>query len=113
MRLFLKSLFCLFMITGAANVVTGQKKNLFALAKTWYHQLSLTALKLMQSNKTIGGFHLGFLSDEQLIRSTLSKLVELYRQGKIKPRIDSCYYFEEVSFICSSNKNNQKTKCIY
>uniref|UniRef100_H3CY10 Vesicle amine transport 1 n=1 Tax=Tetraodon nigroviridis TaxID=99883 RepID=H3CY10_TETNG len=85
-------------IFGAANVVTGQKKNLFALAKTWYHQLSLTALKLMQSNKTIGGFHLGFLSDEQLIRSTLSKLVELYRQGKIKPRIDSCFHFEEVSY---------------
>lgn len=112
MRLFLKSLFCLFMITGAANIVTGQKKNLFALAKTWYHQLSLTALKLMQSNKTIGGFHLGFLSDEQLIRSTLSKLVELYRQGKIKPRIDSCYHFEEVSIICSSNKSSQKTRCI-
>uniref|UniRef100_H2TFV1 Vesicle amine transport 1 n=1 Tax=Takifugu rubripes TaxID=31033 RepID=H2TFV1_TAKRU len=84
-------------IFGAANIVTGQKKNLFALAKTWYHQLSLTALKLMQSNKTIGGFHLGFLYDEQLIRSTLLKLVELYRQGKIKPRIDSCYHFEEVS----------------
>lgn len=98
------------MIPGAANIVTGQKKNLFALAKTWYHQLSLTALKLMQSNKTIGGFHLGFLSDEQLIKSTLLKLVELYRQGKIKPRIDSCYHFEEVSSIHSANCRKHKIK---
>lgn len=98
------------MIPGAANIMTGQKKNLFALAKTWYHQLSLTALKLMQSNKTIGGFHLGFLSDEQLIKSTLLKLVELYKQGKIKPRIDSCHHFEEVSTIHSANCREHKTK---
>lgn len=91
------------MTPGAANIVTGQKRNLFALAKTWYHQFSLTALKLMQSNKTIGGFHLGFLYDEHLIRSTLFKLVELYRQGNIKPHIDSCYHFEEVSSFHSAD----------
>lgn len=87
---------------GAANAVTGQKKNLFALAKTWYHQLSLTALKLMQSNKSIGGFHLGYLSNTQLLRTTLLKLLELYKQGKIKPRIDSRYHFEEVGSVRSS-----------
>ncbi|KAM7370759.1 hypothetical protein PAMP_010282 [Pampus punctatissimus] len=84
-------------VFGAANCVTGQKKNLLAMAKTWYNQLSLTTMKLMQSNKAVCGFHLGYISDEQLIISTMSILLELYSQGKIKPHIDSCYHFEEVA----------------
>lgn len=68
------------------------------MAKTWYNQLSLNALKLMQSNKAVAGFHLGHIPDE-LVESTMLKLLELYRQGKIKPRIDSRYHFEEVSLI--------------
>nr|XP_020506859.1 synaptic vesicle membrane protein VAT-1 homolog [Labrus bergylta] len=84
-------------VFGAANCVTGQKKNLLAMAKTWYHQLSLSALKLMQVNKAVGGFHLGYIPDEELISRTMVMLLELYKQGKIKPRIDSCYHFEEVT----------------
>ncbi|KAF6724988.1 Synaptic vesicle membrane protein VAT-1-like [Oryzias melastigma] len=84
-------------VFGAANCVTGQKKNLFAMAKTWYNQLSLNTMKLMQTNKAISGFHLGYISDEELFERTLISLLELYKQGKIKPRIDSCYHFEEVT----------------
>ncbi|KAK9530349.1 hypothetical protein VZT92_011855 [Zoarces viviparus] len=84
-------------VYGAANCVTGQKKNLLAMAKTWYNQLSLTALKLMQSNKAVCGFHLGYITDGELISRTMFKLLELYDQGKIKPRIDSCYHFEQVT----------------
>ncbi|RVE59478.1 hypothetical protein OJAV_G00188800 [Oryzias javanicus] len=84
-------------VFGAANCVTGQKKNLFAMAKTWYNQLSLNTMKLMQTNKAISGFHLGYISDEELFERTLTSLLELYKQGKIKPRIDSCYHFEEVA----------------
>lgn len=105
------STFILFITIGAANIVTGQKRNLLAIAKTWYHQLSLTALKLMQSNKTIGGFHLGFLTSDDLIVSTMLKLVELYAQGKIKPCIDSCHHFEEVcSIVFYINLNNKQTE---
>lgn len=84
-------------VFGAANGVTGQKRNLLALAKLWYHQLSLSTLKLMQANKAVCGFHLGFLKDEELISQTMAKLMELYSQGKIKPKIDSCFHFEEVA----------------
>ncbi|KAK2820433.1 hypothetical protein Q5P01_023392 [Channa striata] len=83
-------------VFGAANCVTGQRKNLLAMAKTWYNQLSLNTLKLMQANKAIAGFHLGHLSEE-LVSRTMTKLLELYVQGKIKPHIDSRYHFEEVA----------------
>nr|XP_046233259.1 synaptic vesicle membrane protein VAT-1 homolog [Scatophagus argus] len=84
-------------VFGAANCVTGQKKNLLAMAKMWYNQLSLSTLKLMQANKAVCGFHLGYITDEELISRTMFKLLELYGQGKIKPRIDSCHHFEEVA----------------
>ncbi|XP_007574364.1 synaptic vesicle membrane protein VAT-1 homolog [Poecilia latipinna] len=84
-------------VFGAANCVTGQKKNLLAMAKTWYNQLTLNTLKLMQTNKAISGFHLGYIRDEELFERTLVKLLELYQQGKIKPHIDSRYHFEEVA----------------
>ncbi|KAG7506976.1 synaptic vesicle membrane protein VAT-1-like [Solea senegalensis] len=83
-------------VFGAANCVTGQKRSLLALAKIWYNQLSLSALKLMTTNKAIGGFHLGYITDEQLFSGAMAKLLELYNQGKIKPHIDSCHHFEEV-----------------
>lgn len=84
-------------VFGAANCVTGQRKNLLAMAKTWYNQLSLNTMKLMQANKAVSGFHLGYITDEQLLDRTMSKLLELYKQGKIKPCIDSCYHFEDVT----------------
>lgn len=83
-------------VFGAANCMTGQKKNLLALAKTWYNQFTITALRLMHANKAVCGFHLGYLNDEQLLLQTLRTLLDLYRQGKIRPRIDSTYHFEQV-----------------
>ncbi|CAG5906024.1 unnamed protein product [Menidia menidia] len=84
-------------VFGAANCVTGQKKNFLAMAKTWYHQLSLSTFKLMQTNKAIAGFHLGHVTNDELLSSTMSKLLDLYKQGKIKPHIDSSFHFEEVA----------------
>ena len=78
-------------------MLAGQKKNLLAVAKTWYHQFSIHTLSLIQGNKSVCGFHLGYLDGEiELISQTMTALLELYRQGKIKPRIDSTYHLEQV-----------------
>ncbi|XP_035260437.1 synaptic vesicle membrane protein VAT-1 homolog [Anguilla anguilla] len=82
---------------GTANMLTGQKKNLLAVAKTWYNQFSTNAGSLIHSNKSVCGFHLGYLDGEyELISQVVAKLLELYSQGKIKPRVDSTYHFEQV-----------------
>ncbi|XP_061612588.1 synaptic vesicle membrane protein VAT-1 homolog [Phyllopteryx taeniolatus] len=83
-------------VFGAANCVTGQKKSLLALMKTWYNQLSINTLKLMQTNKAVCGFHLSYMDDEH-IDMGMASLLRLYAEGKIKPRIDSCFHFEEVT----------------
>ncbi|KAF5903791.1 synaptic vesicle membrane protein VAT-1, partial [Clarias magur] len=79
---------------GAANMLSGQKKNLFAVAKTWYQQFSVHTLSLCQNNRAVCGFHLGYL-DSELVTDVMNGLLELYQQGKIKPRIDSTYHLEQ------------------
>ncbi|KAM9296306.1 synaptic vesicle membrane protein VAT-1 homolog [Gastrophryne carolinensis] len=84
-------------IYGAANLLSGQKKNFMALAKTWWNQFSINAMQLIPSNKAVCGFHLGHLDNEtELITEVVVKLLDLYKQGKIKPKIDSVYPFEQV-----------------
>nr|XP_033774014.1 synaptic vesicle membrane protein VAT-1 homolog [Geotrypetes seraphini] len=82
---------------GAANLLTGQKKNLMALAKIWWNQFSISALQLIHANKAVCGFHLGHLEGEwELIGGVVANLINLYKQGKIKPKIDSVWPFEQV-----------------
>ncbi|XP_028675851.1 synaptic vesicle membrane protein VAT-1 homolog [Erpetoichthys calabaricus] len=82
---------------GAANLLTGQKKNIMALAKTWWNQFSINAIQLMHSNKAVCGYHLGCLDGEmELIGTVMKTLLELYKQGKVKPKVDSVWPFEQV-----------------
>ncbi|KAG9264472.1 hypothetical protein AMEX_G22745 [Astyanax mexicanus] len=82
---------------GAANMLSGQKKNLFAVAKTWYQQFSVHTLSLIQGNRSVCGFHLGYLDSEtELISEAMTAVLDLYQQGKVKPRIDSTFHLEQV-----------------
>ncbi|XP_015279863.1 PREDICTED: synaptic vesicle membrane protein VAT-1 homolog [Gekko japonicus] len=82
---------------GVANLLTGQRKNLMAMAKTWWNQFSINALQLLHLNKAVCGYHLGYLDEEvELISGVVTKLVALYSQGKIKPKVDSVWPFEQV-----------------
>ncbi|XP_050183683.1 synaptic vesicle membrane protein VAT-1 homolog [Myiozetetes cayanensis] len=82
---------------GVANLITGQKRNLMAMAKTWWNQFSINALQLLQQNKAVCGYYLGCMLEEtELLRSVVAKLVNLYSQGKIKPKVDSVWPFDQV-----------------
>ncbi|XP_036307145.1 synaptic vesicle membrane protein VAT-1 homolog [Pipistrellus kuhlii] len=83
---------------GMANLITGSKRNLMALARTWWNQFSVTALQLLPANRAVCGYHLGYLHDEvELVSGVVSRLVALYNQGHIKPHIDSVWPFEKVA----------------
>ncbi|XP_058508676.1 synaptic vesicle membrane protein VAT-1 homolog [Solea solea] len=82
---------------GTANMLAGQKKNLLAVAKNWYHQFSIHTLSLIQGNKSVCGFHLGYLEGEmELITQAMDSILDLYKQGKVKPHIDSTWHLEQV-----------------
>ncbi|NXA83724.1 VAT1 protein, partial [Thryothorus ludovicianus] len=83
---------------GAANLITGQKRNLVAMAKTWWNQFCINSLQLLQQNKAVCGYHLGYMVEEaELLRSVVAQLNNLYNQGKIKPKIDSVWPFDQVA----------------
>lgn len=85
---------------GMANLLTGPKRNLMAMARTWWNQFSVTALQLLQANRAVCGFHLGYLDGEvELVSRVVTHLLALYNQGHIKPRIDSVWPFEKVSLM--------------
>lgn len=85
-------------LSGAANMLAGQKKNLIAVAKNWYHQFSIHTLSLIQGNKSVCGFHLGYLDGEmELITQAMNTVLDLYKEGKVKPCIDSTWHLEQVS----------------
>uniref|UniRef100_S4RAI4 Vesicle amine transport 1 n=1 Tax=Petromyzon marinus TaxID=7757 RepID=S4RAI4_PETMA len=84
-------------IYGAANFSTGEKTSVFSLAKNWLRSFNVSAMQLLRSNRAVSGYHLGYLDEEvELVRSVMANLLDLYRQGHIKPRIDSTWAFEKV-----------------
>ncbi|XP_046531627.1 synaptic vesicle membrane protein VAT-1 homolog [Equus quagga] len=83
---------------GMANLLTGPKRNLMALARTWWNQFSVTALQLLPANRAVCGFHLGYLEGEvELVKGVVARLLALYSEGRIKPHIDSVWPFEKVA----------------
>lgn len=83
-----------------ANLLTGPKRNLMAMARTWWNQFSVTALQLLPANRAVCGYHLGYLEGEvELVSGVVTRLLALYNQGHIKPHIDSVWPFEKVSVL--------------
>ncbi|XP_020828321.1 synaptic vesicle membrane protein VAT-1 homolog [Phascolarctos cinereus] len=83
---------------GVSNLLTGPKRNLMAMAKTWWNQFSVSALQLLQANRGICGFHLNYLENEvELVNRVVLQLMDLYSKGHIKPHIDSVWPFEKVA----------------
>ena len=91
----------LILTLGGANVVTGPKRSLWTALKTYMSTKSYSPLSLMTSNKCVAGYHLGKLGHHpELIKSAALELMQLYKDGKIKPKIDSVWAYEDVSY-CS------------
>lgn len=58
----------------------------------------LTPITMMDHNRTVSGVNLGHLWDRSdLLYEELAALLELWRAGAVKPRIDGVYPFEEAA----------------
>ena len=61
----------------------------------------VSPIKLFDENKTVMGFNLRHLLYQQdgseYVRSTVSKVFDLFKDGKIKPTVDSTWALEDVS----------------
>ncbi|CAH1778836.1 unnamed protein product [Owenia fusiformis] len=89
-----------YILYGTSNIVTGETRSFFSLAKSWWQVDKISPMKLFEENKTITGFHLRTLLFKQdkheYVRGLMDTLFKLYNTGKIRPQIDSAYAFEDI-----------------
>lgn len=96
-----------YIIYGTSKNLDGESKNYFALAKNWWHVDKVSPLKLYEENRSLSGFNLhNFLFNQmfnsrRFIQEIFTKLFNFYRDGLIRPIIDSVYAFDDISSALS------------
>ncbi|XP_063699916.1 synaptic vesicle membrane protein VAT-1 homolog-like [Culicoides brevitarsis] len=90
-----------YLLYGSSNVVTGETKSFFSVARAWWQVDKVSPIKLFDENKTLSGFNLRHLLHQQqqsdYVRDCVDKVFALWKDGKIKPVVDSTYALEDVS----------------
>lgn len=85
---------------GAASFSPDGERSVFALLKGFFQMplIDLFPLNLMNDNRGIFGVNMGHLWDESaLLLGQLDRLLTLYREGAIKPVVDSTVPFDRAA----------------
>jgi NADPH:quinone reductase-like Zn-dependent oxidoreductase len=83
---------------GFANLVTGERRSLVGAARAAVGIPLFTPIGLMNDNRGVAGVNMGHLWGEiELLAGEMAALLDLYRRGAIRPRIDSTYAFERAA----------------
>lgn len=90
-----------YILYGSSNVVTGETKSFFSVARSWWQVDKVSPIKLFDENKSLAGFNLRHLLYQQggveYVRKTMATVFDLWSAGKIKPVVDSVYALEDVA----------------
>ncbi|CAF1139874.1 unnamed protein product [Adineta ricciae] len=95
-----------YIMYGTSSLLSWDVKNLFGFTKgmsTWWQNDKISCLRLFQDSKSIHGFNLlqlllrGSNETRRYLADIMHKVFLLYREGKIKPVVDSVFTFEEVN----------------
>lgn len=90
-----------YILYGSSNVVTGETKSFFSVARSWWQVDKVSPIKLFDENKSLAGFNLRHLLYQQggveYVRKTMATVFDLWSTGKIKPVVDSVYALEDVA----------------
>lgn len=93
---------------GFANMATGERKNILNIIKQFWSIPRFSPMSLMKDNRSVCGVNLGHLwSEKELMKNALLAIVDLYGQGKIKPKIDSVFPFEQVAAAHKRMQNRE------
>ncbi|KAF0765704.1 synaptic vesicle membrane protein VAT-1-like [Aphis craccivora] len=89
-----------YILFGSSNIVTGETKSFFSAAKSWWQVDKISPLKLFDDSKTLMGFNLRRLlfhqNQSEYVANIFDKVIGLWKDGKVKPVIDSTWAFEDV-----------------
>ena len=84
-------------VFGAASAVKGPKRSLWTAIKMWRTTPRFDPIRMMNSNKSVYGVHMGMWKDEEIAREQMVALASMLEKGQIDPVIDSVYRFEDVA----------------
>jgi len=82
---------------GASSAIPKQKRSIIAAMRMWFNTPRFNPIKMMNSNKSVFGVHMGRMDDEGLFKNHLMALEKMALSGEIVPIIDSVWRFEQVA----------------
>jgi NADPH:quinone reductase-like Zn-dependent oxidoreductase len=89
-----------YILYGSSNVVTGETKSFFSVARSWWQVDKVSPIKLFDENKTLSGLNLRHLLYQQngapYAKRIMESVFDLWKEGKIKPVVDSTWALEDV-----------------
>ncbi|CAF1304541.1 unnamed protein product [Adineta ricciae] len=95
-----------YVMYGTSSLLSWDVKNLFGITKgmtNWWQNDKVSCLRLFQDSKSIHGFNLvqllsrGSNETRRYLGDIMHKVFILYKEGKIKPVVDSVFTFDEVN----------------
>ncbi|CAF1171437.1 unnamed protein product [Rotaria magnacalcarata] len=95
-----------YVMYGTSSLLSWDVKNLFGITKgmtNWWQNDKISCLRLFQDSKSIHGFNLiqllqyGSNDTRRYLSDIMHKVFLLYKEGKIKPVVDSVFTFEDVN----------------
>jgi NADPH:quinone reductase-like Zn-dependent oxidoreductase len=83
---------------GFANITQGERRSPIRVLSQALSVPRVSPLRLMARNQSVSGVNIGHLWRERaLLREELEALLVLWREGRIKPRVDSTYAFADAA----------------
>jgi NADPH:quinone reductase-like Zn-dependent oxidoreductase len=83
---------------GFANLATGPRRSLLVAARQLLSVPRFSPIALMDDNRGVAGVNMGHLWGEpEMVLGEFQALLELFREGRIRPRVDSTFRFEEAA----------------
>jgi len=82
---------------GFANMSSGPTRNILRMIRQIVRVPIFTPMGLMDKNRSVAGVNLGHLWDDPFLPVAMNKLLIMYREGQIKPHIDSSFPFAEAA----------------
>ena len=83
---------------GFTNMAPGPRRSLIHVAREFLAVPRFSPLKLMEDNRGVSGVNMGHLWGEpEMLLGELNALLDLFREGRIRPRVDSTFPFEQAA----------------
>jgi NADPH:quinone reductase-like Zn-dependent oxidoreductase len=83
---------------GFTNMAPGPRRSLVHVVQEFLSIPRFSPLKLMEDNRGVAGINMGHLWGEpEMVLGEIEALLALFREGRIRPRVDSTFPFQEAA----------------